>query len=87
LPTEKDIKKLVDLTLQNGKFVFDSKVKANQIIKESFGLSYYSIQKSLINAIKRSLFAKKQTDHFVSGKISTSIWKELILNEKSTLIK
>lgn len=87
LPTEKDIKKLVDLTLQNGKFVFDSKVKANQIIKESFGLSYYSIQKSLINAIKRSLFAKKQTEHFVSGKISTSIWKELILNEKSTLIR
>lgn len=87
LPTEKDIKKLVDLTLQNGKFVFDSKVKANQIIKESFGLSYYSIQKSLINAIKRSLFAKKQTEHFVSGKISTSIWKELILNEKSALIK
>ena len=87
LPTEKDIKKLVDLTLQNGKFVFDSKVKANQIIKESSGLSYYSIQKSLINAIKRSLFAKKQTEHFVSGKISTSIWKELILNEKSTLIK
>lgn len=87
LPDEKDIKKLVSLTLQNGKFTFDSKIKANKIIKDSIGLSYYSIQKSLINAIKRSLFAKNDTQHIISEKISTSIWKELIEIEKATLGK
>lgn len=87
LPDEKDIKKLVSLTLQNGKFTFDSKIKANKIIKDSIGLSYYSIQKSLINAIKRSLFAKNDTQHIISEKISTTIWKELIDIEKATLGK
>lgn len=87
LPTENDVKKLIDLTLQNGKFTFDSKLKANKIIKNSVGLSYYSIQKSLINAIKRSLFAKENSAKSISGKISTDIWKGLVESEKNSLIK
>ncbi|WP_454059752.1 AAA family ATPase [Elizabethkingia ursingii] len=87
LPTENDVKKLIDLTLQNGKFTFDSKLKANKIIKNSVGLSYYSIQKSLINAIKRSLFAKENVEKSISGKISTDIWKGLVESEKNSLLK
>jgi len=87
LPTEKDVKKLIDLTLQNGKFTFDNKLKANKIIKNSVGLSYYSIQKSLINAIKRSLFAKEDVENSISGKISTDIWNGLIESEKNSLFR
>ncbi|PQA94897.1 ATPase family associated with various cellular activities (AAA) [Chryseobacterium piscicola] len=87
LPTEKDVKKLIDLTLQNDKFTFDNKLKANKIIKNSVGLSYYSIQKSLINAIKRSLFAKEDVENSISGKISTDIWNGLIESEKNSLFR
>ena len=37
---------------------FDNKALATKIAKEAQGLSYYSIQKTLITAIKRSLFAQ-----------------------------
>lgn len=81
LPNEKEIKDLVDLTLRNGNFVFDKKQVANKIIKEAVGLSYYSIQKTLITAIKRSLFALESPQNCLSAKIETSIWKSLIETE------
>jgi MoxR-like ATPase len=52
-------KDLIDLTLKNGQFKFDKVKTANEIIKDAIGLSYYSIQKTLITAIKQSLFKHK----------------------------
>jgi len=85
LPNETQIKDLVDLTSKNSKFVFDSKKEANKIIKEAKGLSYYSIQKTLITAIKRSLFAAKNPEVLISTKIKTSVWRDLIKKEKVNL--
>lgn len=85
LPTEREIKELVLLTLKNGNFSFDSKIKANKVIKNSVGLSYYSIQKTLVTAIKRSLFAIDNPENIISAKIDTSIWQKLIHIEKESI--
>lgn len=86
LPNEKEIKELVSLTLKNGQFTFDNKTRANKIIKDSKGLSYYSIQKTLITAIKRSLFAQSDIETKLSSKINTTIWSQLIDAEKKALV-
>lgn len=87
LPDEKQINDLIILTLKNGQFSFDNKTKANAIAKQSKGLSYYSIQKTLITAIKRSLFAQTAPSTSIGVKISTAIWKQLIDSEKNSLAK
>lgn len=85
LPTEKEIKELISLTLKNGNFTFDNKTKANTIIKKSIGLSYYSIQKTLVTAIKRSLFAIENPELTLNAKINTSVWQNLIEIEKKSM--
>lgn len=85
LPTEKEIKELISLTLKNGNFTFDNKTKANTIIKKSLGLSYYSIQKTLVTAIKRSLFAIENPELTLNAKINTSVWQNLIEIEKKSM--
>ena len=85
LPNDVEVKRLISLVLQNGNFKFDNKAAANRIIKQSIGLSYYSIQKTLITAIKRTLFAIKEPQKILSTKIDTSIWKELVETEKQSL--
>lgn len=87
LPNEEEIKSLIKLTLKGGNFSFDKKTNANKIIKESIGLSYYSVQKTLITAIKRSLFNEERSSKNVHYKIDTSIWKNLIKAEKMSLAK
>lgn len=85
LPSEDRIKELIDLTLKNGRFKFDKPKSVLGIIKESIGLSYYTIQKTLITAIKRSLFDLPKDSLPSTAKINTAIWKELILKEKSSV--
>lgn len=88
LPNLKQIETLIALTLKNGKFSFDNKINLKSIVKSCLGLSYYSIQKTLITAIKRSLFQKVHDKSFpITAKINTSIWKSLIIGEKKALTK
>jgi AAA+ superfamily predicted ATPase len=88
LPDAEKIKELVTLTLKNGAFKFDKPSSLNKIINTSIGLSYYSIQKTLVTAIKRSLFQQSEkTIKPVSILISTAVWKELIGEEKLALGK
>jgi len=87
LPNEKQIRELIDLTLKNGQFKFDKPKAITEIITAAQGLSYYSIQKSLITAIKRSLFTLKSNTPISTAPINSKIWKELILQEKANLVK
>jgi hypothetical protein len=73
---------LVSLTLKKGNFSFDNLPKAKQVMKKAVGLSFYSIQKTLITALKRSLFQLDQPEKMIAPKISTSIWEELLKQEK-----
>ena len=84
-PTEKKIKELIALTLSKGSFKLDKKVSQKTIIKNSLGLSYYSIQKTLINAIKKSLFAQEKPENQLGFSIDTNIWNSLIKDEKAAL--
>jgi len=87
LPDTEKIKELVKLTLKNGQFKFDKPNSVNLIIKFAQGLSYYSIQKTLVTAIKRSLFDQVGKAENIKSTISTSVWRELIEEEKSALGK
>ncbi|MBN2612234.1 MAG: AAA family ATPase [Bacteroidales bacterium] len=85
LPAEDRIHELIDLTLKNGMFQFDKPKSVNSIIKESVGLSYYAIQKTLITSIKRSLFSLPKNTIPATAKINTKIWQQLIIKEKRSL--
>lgn len=87
LPTLKQIEELISLTLKKGQFVFDNKRNVAEIIKLSKGLSYYSIQKTLITTIKRSIFNQVENSKLITPKISSLVWKELIIEEKKALTK
>lgn len=84
LPDQQQIQELIQLVLKEGKFAFDGKVSIKKLIQHAQGLSYYSIQKTLINAIKRSLFAMKDTQA-LKPKINTQIWQDLLIQEKEAL--
>lgn len=87
LPDKKQIKELVDLTLKNGQFVFDKRTAVASILNEALGLSFYSIQKTLVTAIKRSIFDLKGKVVPMQAVIKTATWKTLLLQEKDALQK
>lgn len=84
LPNEEQIKELIQLVLKEGIFKFNRKVAMKSLIEVAEGLSYYSIQKTLINAIKRSLFAMKDKKT-AKPMIDTEIWHDLLIQEKEAL--
>ena len=85
LPNKEQIKSLVELTLNKSGFTFSNKAAASKIMTQSKGLSYYSIQKTLMTAIKRSLFKQNDKSTKSITKIDTTIWKELVASEKKSL--
>lgn len=87
MPTEKQINELVTLSLRNGQFSFDNPKKVLAVIKASAGLSYYSIQKTLVNAIKQSIFNLSDKVIPMQAVIDTTLWKELVVQEKKSLQK
>lgn len=88
-PTPEQVKKLINLTLKSGLYQFDKPKAAGQIIRMAAGLSYFSIQKTLISAIKRSLLSQANINVDLPGKatIDTNIWKQLLNEEKIALSK
>lgn len=87
LPTREQIQELIALTLRNGQFTFDAKTPLGKIIDQCQGLSYYSIQKTLITAIKRSLFEQDGGEKVPPGIISTRVWDELVMLERKAFGK
>lgn len=85
IPTITQVQELIRKTLKDKKYKFDNQTKANCIIKESIGLSYYTIQRTLLTALKRSLFEKGININFENIKIDTSIWGLLIKQEKERI--
>ena len=85
LPNADQIKELITLTLKDGDFTFDRKNAIPSIVKSAEGLSYYSIQKTLLNAIKRSLFGQDDKTRALKPKIDTAVWKQLVADEKKAL--
>lgn len=82
LPTKKQTVELIEKTLQNGLFALDES-KLPEIIETSKGLSYYSIQRSLITAIKRTLLNLKKELKLSKIKVDYKLWLSLIKKEKN----
>lgn len=86
IPNVDKIKELLKLTLKNGEFKFDKPRSINKVIECAKGLSYYSIQKTLITAIKRSLFNQAEAKvKPIKTTISVDTWNEMIKEEKIAL--
>lgn len=85
LPDEKQIRELIGKTLQSGDFFFDQPKKLDAIIKSCSGLSYYSIQKTLITAIKRSVLNQAEDVKTLKAEINVVLWQELIEKERKSL--
>ncbi len=86
-PTLTEIKALIKLTLEKTKVKFDNQKKINAIEKKCIGLSYYTIQRTLLTAMKRSLL---DLDTNIAPKefcINTAIWEQLIDKEKNNIEK
>jgi SpoVK/Ycf46/Vps4 family AAA+-type ATPase len=83
LPDETHIKEIINKTLSNGIFEFDNKRNLTKIIKACQGLSYYTIQKSLITTIKRSLLSLAHEQKDLKPKIDTKLWISLIEKEQA----
>jgi len=87
LPDNERARELVNLTLKNGQFKFDKIKSIDKIIECASGLSYYNIQKTLVTAIKRSLFNQTGKALPTIPIIKSAIWRELIEEEKIALEK
>jgi AAA+ superfamily predicted ATPase len=88
LPNSDKIRELIRLTVKKGEFKFDKPRLINKVIESAQGLSYYSIQKTLITAIKRSIFNQLENDiKHIKSTISMDIWEELVAEEKIALKK
>lgn len=85
LPNEEQINNLINLTLKNGKFKLPPRTSLKSIVKAATGLSYYSIQKTLITAIKHSIFNNMNKRSIAPPVIDVKIWKGLIASERSAL--
>ena len=81
LPSKEQIQELIEITLSKSPFTFKSNKELAEIVEISDGLSFYLIQKSIITAIKRTLFnmdiSKAKNFH-----INSPLLKELLLKEK-----
>jgi len=87
LPNKQQIVELVNKVIENTKFTFDNKANITKCITVSIGLSFYSIQKTLVTSIKRSIFETDDRVIKIQPKISTSKWMSLIEAEKKGLKK
>jgi AAA+ superfamily predicted ATPase len=85
LPDETHIKEIISKTLQSDQFKFDNKSRLPALIRQCKGLSYYSIQRTLITSIKKGVMTKKRS--LEKPEIDTTLWSKLITKEKQSLKK
>jgi len=80
LPDATHIKEIIAKTMKNNTFALDYPRQLATLIRACKGLSYYSIQRTLITSMKRSLLQKKSQKG--KPKISTALWLSLLKKEK-----
>ncbi len=82
IPSKDQIKELIQKTLKSGVFTLDKKVSLKKLIELSEGLSFYTIQRTLLTAIKRSLLNQSMTDKPKITIIDSLLWQNLIKVEQ-----
>jgi SpoVK/Ycf46/Vps4 family AAA+-type ATPase len=82
-PDNDKIVEIIDKTLHTGLFTIKSKKDYLDFAKDCKGLSYYSIQKALINSIKKTLLSTSMKQTREKIVINSKILFELLNQEKS----
>ncbi|CAA0212647.1 AAA family ATPase [Tenacibaculum maritimum] len=78
-PNKTQIRELIEKTLKKSPFKIKYKKDLNEIVNLSLGKSFYVIQKTLITAIKRSLFNMNEDNKNLF--IDITLWKKLLKKE------
>ena len=77
LPNKTEIRELVKLILKDTPFKISDRKQLTKIIGLLDGQSYYFVQKTLINAIKRTIFnLEKKTN--IELEVDLDVWENLI---------
>jgi len=79
MPNKTHIRQLIIKTLKKSPFKISKKADLNEVINLSAGKSYYVIQKSIITAIKRTLFSIHNNKLKTNFEIDISILKSILL--------
>lgn len=86
LPGKTEIDVHVSKILSSTRSEFDDLQAAEAINRNCLGLSYYSIQKTLLTAIKQSLILNLEKRKEDNVSIDTHLWKQLVTEERNALI-
>ncbi len=78
-PEQQQVKELIESILEKGKFRFDNLSRGNAIMNKCNNISYYTIKKTLLTAIKRTILDNELNSPCTI--INTEIWEELIDDE------
>lgn len=78
LPDKTQIEEIISKTISTTPFKFDKPKKLDAIINSCIGLSYYTIQKTLITSIKKSIF---ENPKHIMPNIKIDLWHDLIKDE------
>jgi len=81
LPGKKEIRKLINLVLKDTPFKISNRTQLTKIVGLLDGQSYYFVQKTLINAIKRTIFNFDEVGQ-VTPEVDLNIWEKLIKSTK-----
>jgi AAA+ superfamily predicted ATPase len=81
VPNKTQIRQLIYKTLDNTPFKIKEKKALTEIVNYSVGLSYFIIQRTLITAIKRTLFSSISVSPNYS--VDTAVWKKLLSQHKT----
>lgn len=84
LPNKTQIKELINKTINKTPFKIRNNNELKEIISSSHGLSFYIIQKSIITAIKKTLFANNKNGN-EDYNIDSTILKKLLSKERLTI--
>ncbi|MEX2639670.1 MAG: AAA family ATPase [Balneolales bacterium] len=81
-PKKKEIELLIRKILKSGQFETDKAISLQNLVKKAEGLSYYSVQKTLIQAVKQSLFDMKSNTIRNKPVVDTRVWQKMIAQEQ-----
>lgn len=84
LPNKMQITELITKTISQSPFKFKTKKEQTEVIHLAQGLSYYLVQKSIMTAIKRTIFNTKENAE-IDMFIDTNVLKTLLEKEKKAL--
>ncbi len=84
LPNKTQIRELINITLKKSPFKFENNKELTEIVNLSYGLSFYIIQRSIVTAIKKTLFTNNKLEK-ENYNIDIEVLKKTLSKEKKNI--